>query len=259
MDDLEIKKVLLLGGLGVIGRILEKGLADRYKLVLADRKSNNEVRADNYMQIDVTNFAQLMQRIPDDIDVIVNLTGLPEQNDIVSERDINLMTNLYIVGTYNIFLAAAYRRIPKVIYASTNHVTESYEVNGSSILGREIRPSDYPDTNSVYGAMKLCGEQFGHIFSRKHSLSVICLRIGTVRLDELDFLQEGQRATHTILSKLDTVGIFTSAIESDVEYGIYYAVSDNPGRPWSIKEAVAELSYRPRMNSEMIINQSKNP
>lgn len=255
--------MLLLGGLGVVGRILEKGLANKYQnkyeLVLADRKPNKEVGTDNYVQIDVTNFSQLMERIPDDIDVMVNLTGLPEENDIVNEQAINLISNLYIVGTYNVFLAAAYKRIPKVIFASTNHVTESYEVAGASKLGREIRPSDYPDTNSVYGAMKLCGEQFGRIFSRKYGISVVCLRIGTVREDELDILQKDQRARRTILSKLDTVGIFKSAIESDVEYGIYYAVSDNPGRPWSIKEAVAELGYRPRMNSEMIINQSKNP
>jgi NAD+ dependent glucose-6-phosphate dehydrogenase len=48
-----------------------------------------------------------------------------------------------------------------------------------------------------------------------------------------------------LLSKVDTVNLFKAAIEANVRYGVYYGISDNPGRPWSIENAIRDLNYLP--------------
>jgi nucleoside-diphosphate-sugar epimerase len=246
-------KLLLLGGLGVVGSILAPALSNKYEVLISDMKDEPPNLKYRYLQIDISNFLQLIDRVPGDIDVIVNLAALPEKECIVRGEDFTLMTDVYITGSYNVFLAAVRLRIGKVIFASTNHVSGSYEEHGRSTLGREIEIHDYPLPDSVYGAMKLCAEQFGRLFSAHFDMSVICLRLGTVVANEYDFLLVNDRARRTILSSIDAGDLFTKAVESKVKYGVYQAVSDNPGKPWSLQEATEELGYTSRMNSDAIL------
>jgi len=139
------------------------------------------------------------------------LQALAEQSRIVGADVIGTMTDLYLRGSYNVFLAAVELGIPKVIFVSSNHVTDFYEKDGKSTLGREILVSDYPYSTSTYGVLKLAGEGLGYVFSINRNLSVICLRIGTVRLDEKRALQEHPRFRRTLLSKVDVVDLFRAS------------------------------------------------
>ena len=247
-------KIVLLGGLGLIGKTLASGLSNKYDVLIADVEEDAPELEHPYLHIDVSCLSQLMERLPQHTEVIVNLTALAEMESVVGTAQFTAMENVYVTGSYNVFLAAQNLNIPKVVYASTNHVSGFYEENGRSILGREISVNDYPLANNVYGAMKLCGEQFGRLLSSRSNLSVICLRIGTVVDDEYSFLLRNDRGRRTILSKTDLVDIFDKSIASDVHFGLYFAVSDNPEKPWSIQEAISELGYSPRKNSEVILN-----
>lgn len=46
--------------------------------------------------------------------------------------------------------------------------------------------------------------------------------------DEMDTLHEKERTKKTLLSHPDLLSIFKAAIETNIRYGTYYAVSDNP-------------------------------
>jgi len=243
------KKIVLIGGLGTIGRILEKGLKNTYKLLILDIAEPTEINMKNYRKADVVNIDQLLATIPDDTHAIVNLSALSEQPSILNEKSIRHCSDVYVVGAYNVLLAAERKKIKKVVIASTNHVTGVYETNGISSLGREIKTNDYPLPDSAYGAMKLCAELFGYTFYREKNISVICLRIGTVVEEELSHLRSSDRLRRTILSKIDTVEIFKRAIESNRKYGVYYAVSDNPGKPWDLSNTISELGFYPQTNS----------
>lgn len=48
------------------------------------------------------------------------------------------------------------------------------------------------------------------------------------------------------LSPDDTEQIFRRAIESEVKFGLYYAISDNQNRRWDITNTMLELGYRPK-------------
>ena len=249
------KSILLIGGLGVIGQILVEGLSGTYDLIIADNRSTLQGHSGDCIQLDIMEYSQLVEKMPREISAIINLASMAEQSRIVGADVIGTMTDLYLRGSYNVFLAAVELGIPKVIFVSSNHVTDFYEKDGKSTLGREILVSDYPYSTSTYGVLKLAGEGLGYVFSINRNLSVICLRIGTVRLDEKRALQEHPRFRRTLLSKVDVVDLFRASIETDVSFGIYYGVSNNPEKPWSIDSTIEELGFRPRVCSSDILTE----
>ena len=69
-------------------------------------------------------------------------------------------------------------------------------------------------------------------------------RIGWVSDDPLAAEEDVLRAMW--LSNDDTEQVFRRAMEADVGFGLYYAVSDNPNRRWDLTNTMLELGYRPK-------------
>lgn len=243
-----MKKIVIIGGLGAVGGILRKGL--RYDLTIIDKKTMPGVYS---LKVDATDFDALIKTIPRDTDVIINLICTSEHKGLVDIDTMGEMVDVYIKGVYNVYQAAVHLNIPKVILASSNHVTDYYEKDGLPTIGREITTDDYPLSNGLYGCLKLCGESIGFTFHKNTGLSVICLRIGSVRFDEAATLLQRERFRKTILSCKDLVDLIDKSIDADVGYGVYYGVSDNPRKPWSIDKAILELGYTPTQNSTEIL------
>ncbi|MBW1786983.1 MAG: NAD(P)-dependent oxidoreductase [Deltaproteobacteria bacterium] len=243
------KRVVIIGGAGVIGTIIIPPLSSKYEIIILDIKEIYEFR-----KVDISNYKELIKNIPGNTDVLINLAALPVKLTLVSDDEFRSMVNVYVIGSYNVFLAASQLKIKKVVFASSNHVTGYYEKKGKSISGKKITTLDYPLVDNVYGAMKLFAEQSGRLFSEKHKISVICLRIATVVEDEINFLLFNDRSRRTILSHKDTVNIFAAAIDTKIKYGVYYAVSDNPENPWDIQKTMDELGNFTEKNSSQILN-----
>ncbi|MCW4602975.1 hypothetical protein ON003_16280 [Janibacter hoylei] len=105
-------------------------------------------------------------------------------------------------------------------------------------------PRHTPRADSLYGVSKVFGETLGRYYFDEHGLSFIALRIGWVcgdpTLVDTDLL-------HAMwLSEDDAAQVVRCAIEADIDFGIYYAVSDNLNRRWSMTNTMLELGYRPR-------------
>ena len=176
------KNVLIFGGAGRIGRLLQEGLPyNKYKIIVSDIKPVPGINKEQYINMDCTDYFQFQKLFSLKIDVIINLISLP---DTVLVPDIPVMQQMvetHIKATYNIFTFAKERNIKKIIFASSNHVTDYYEEDGISKLGREININDYPYSIGLYGVLKLASENIGFLFSHHFNMSVINLRIGTVR------------------------------------------------------------------------------
>ena len=75
-------------------------------------------------------------------------------------------------------------------------------------------------------------------------MDFIALRIGWVAAStdgsDLDLLRA------MWLSEDDTEQVVRCAIEAEVKFGLYYAVSDNPNRRWDLTNTMLELGYRPK-------------
>lgn len=173
-----MKKVVIIGGAGTVGKVISQGLSKDYEIIIMD---SNVTDDNNCIKIDATNYDDLVDGIPGDTDCIINLLKT-DTNHPIEEIDVfNQMTEVYFKASYYILMIANQHRIPKVIFASSNHVTDVYEREGNSTLGREIRVDDYPFMKGLYGVLKLATEQLGFIFSyNENNLSVVNIRIGSV-------------------------------------------------------------------------------
>ena len=74
------KKVVLVGGSGTIGKVLYEGLNEKYQILILD-KQKPSFQAD-FIEVDATNFGQLVDRIPNDSDAIVNLLTIKTERDL---------------------------------------------------------------------------------------------------------------------------------------------------------------------------------
>ncbi len=240
-----LKKITIIGGSGTVGDILVEGLQHSYDVLVLDKHIQNNTATNHY--VDATNYDELLSTIPKDTDVIINLLRIDTAHAIEPVEVFDQMTDVFFKATYYIMLIAKEFRIPKVIFASSNHVTDYYEENGYSKLQREITTNDYPYSKGLYGVLKIASEQAGFIFSLDSDLSIINIRIGSVPAqNEQDALKENDRLTRTLLSKKDLVELFSAAIEAKVNFGTYYGVSNNPDKPWDISNAIEELGYSPK-------------
>lgn len=239
------KNIFIIGGLGVIGMILYKEFnPNYYNVIIGDIKESSDIP--HYIKVDIKCYDELLSSIPDETDILINLVALPEQKNIVDITTAKRMMGIYLAGQYNLLYAAKTLGIKKVIFASSNHVTDFYEEDGFSTIHREITTSDYPLSESLYGVLKLAAENIGFAYTRASDLSIINLRIGTVVDDEFTAINYNDRFNRTILYKEDLINIVECAINSDIKYGTYYAVSDNKNKPWSIDNAIRELGYKPQ-------------
>src|SRR5699024_9796835 len=91
---------------------------------------------------------------------------------------------------------------------------------------------------------KVVGESLGRFYHDEHGLDVINLRIGWVAEDPLAAEEDVLRAMW--LSPGDCLRVVRRAIEAQVRFGIYYAISNNPNRRWSMTNTQLELGYRPQ-------------
>lgn len=247
---MDMKKVVIVGGAGTVGRRIANGIKDKFDVVIMDMSvSQNE--GCQFIKTDATNFEELQSNLPQNTYCIINLLKADTNYVIEEWKTFEKMTDVFFKATYNILMAAQSNNVPKVIFASSNHVTDHYENEGYSVLGREINIDEYPYMNGLYGVLKLASEQLGFIFSKNTDVSVINIRIGSVppHIEQND-LEPSKRLYRTLLTDEDVVQIFEAAIKSKVQYGTYYGVSDNPDKPWNTENAVKELGFKSIKNSK---------
>ncbi|MFC0473314.1 NAD-dependent epimerase/dehydratase family protein [Halalkalibacter kiskunsagensis] len=243
-----MKKIVIIGGAGTVGNILTNGLLEKHKVVVLDRNENQNNQA-KFIQVDATNLQDLIAKVPK-ADVLINLLNTNTKHALEDVETFEKMTEIFLKATYYILFTAKKKKIPKVIFASTNHVTDCYEEEGNSLLGREINVGDYPCSKGLYGVLKFASEQVGSLFSNEKNLSVINIRIGSVPKEiSKEVMEENPRLKKTLLTDTDLIDLFTAALEADIKFGTYYGVSDNPGKPWDMANAKKELGYKPNENT----------
>jgi len=229
------KLVLITGAAGSIGRVVREGLKDRYRLRLMYHRTVLPAQDDEEVVVGNLSDLEVAERAVAGVDAIIHLAGDPK---VEATFQSTLENN--IVATYNIYEAARRHGVGKVIFASTNHVSGYYELDGMpASVEMPIRPDGY------YGASKAYGEALGRFYSDRYGLSIICLRIGS-------FLERPRHARNlaTWLSHRDCVQLMWRGIESPVPFAIVYGISGNDRRYWDISGAQQILGYEPEDNAE---------
>lgn len=228
------KNVLMIGCNGEIGRTLYEKLSNRYNWILCDI-SENKFCFPKFHKVDFTNRREIEDVFNNKIDVVISLIGLPEASNIPDPILFDKMTHTYFYSTFYILDSMRKTGVKKFILASSNHVTDYYENNGYSILGREINTQDYPKNTSVYASLKLASESLCHNYFINYGIESISFRIGSFRRI-VDKNTMPDRWNRTILKIQDLVEAFTAAIEKKSTADVYYLVSDNADKPWNTSD-----------------------
>lgn len=252
-----MKRVLITGGSGLIGRVLVERLSERYDLAVHSRRPSS---ASGYLS-DISDYESVRAMVADVVPFAI--VHLAAASSVESPWPEVLGSN--IVGTYNVLEAARSAGVELVVFASSNHVIGGYELEGSPSLYQkdDLRlydeHSDFkPD--SLYGVSKVFGEALGRFYADRYGVRVICLRIGSVLKDDDPAIaaRSGSsgwlglapdqlllRYQATWLSHRDCAELFACALESRVPWAVAYGTSDNRRKIWDLSSARELLGYRP--------------
>jgi len=202
--------------------------------------------SDRVLSADIAEYQQVAQVVErfSPLDSILHLAGDP--NVRASWESV---LNANIIGTRNVFEAARMFQVPRVIFASSNHVTGAYEGFEPNLHLHtqpeppRLSPQDPIRPDSDYGVSKAFGEALARYYCARWGIDAICLRIGAVLANDDPTTEPRNRKIW--LSHRDLVQLIEKSLIANVAFGIYYGVSNNKGMFWDITNARAELGYVP--------------
>ena len=209
------------GASGKIGVSLRELLKDRYALRLQERPGGKPVgpRGRARRSYGQTHRYGWDARRLRGCDAVIHLAA---SSAVQTPWEDALNNN--IVGQYTVLEAMRQEGVPRMVFATTNHVTGYYELKGRPCYpDMPVRPDGY------YGASKAFGEALARLYVDEHGLAVICLRIGSWLPEP-----ENVRNLSTWLSPRDMAQLTWRAIETPLTWGIFYAISGNTRRYWDI-------------------------
>ena len=103
--------------------------------------------------------------------------------------------------------------------------------------------------DSDYGISKAFGEAVARYYFEHHGIQSACLRIGTVRPDNSP--KTDVRHFATMLYHEDLAQLIDKCIEKEnLNFEIFYGVSNNKWRFWDLDHARKTIGYDPKKNAE---------
>lgn len=219
---------LVTGAAGRIGVAVRRHLAEQGTALRSIDLATPQAAAENdeTMTADLRDF-DAMTRAAEGCDGIIHLGGISDEADFHDLAEVN------IVGCYHVLEAARRAGIHRVVFASSNRVTGMYPAETMVDPSMPVRPDGF------YGVSKVAGEALCRLYADKFQLVTVTVRIGSY--EELPI---GQRDLRTWLSPDDALRAFDAAMASDQPGAVFYAVSANTERWWSLHEG-EQLGYRP--------------
>jgi UDP-glucose 4-epimerase len=173
----ESKRILVTGGAGFIGSHLADAFLERgHEVAVVDNLSSGRreqvpTGAQFYpYDIKALETADLIRRWQPQ--VLVHHAA--QMSVRISVEDPLMDARENILGSLNLFQAAAAAKVEKIIFAST----------GGAMYGDQApvpaRETDRPQPECPYGIAKLAVEHYLHFYQREHGLIPICLRYANV-------------------------------------------------------------------------------
>ena len=260
-------RVLLTGASGYIAGQLLPAFRERYDLRLVDVRdadaSGNPIEEVEVFDL-LSDDDPSLERLFSDVEVVVHCGHLkPDGDDLRSQyegerRNVDMMQRVYQLA-----LEGGVRR---VVAASTNQAAKWYERPYYAGLKDRVDPEDYPRPDSFYGWAKAAYEPLGFLYacgSLGRKLEVVQIRLVVPReIDATLFEDEPPeryvRELAGYISERDMQQLFCKSVETpdiDDEHGvpfhIFYGVSDNARKFWSITNARKVIGYVPQDDSEV--------
>jgi uronate dehydrogenase len=248
----EAPTVLITGASGNLGTKLRHHLEGKFPLRLIDRDRRGDP---SIVEADLSSRDPHWLSQFEDVGVVVHLAA-----DATAQQVWPALIGPNIDATLNVFQAAGSAGVPRVIYASSNHVMGGYKDSAEPVLlstDLEPRPgTDYvvagEHRNSrAYGATKLFGERVGRCYVQTYGKTVIAVRIGWVRPggNRAEDIPLDREAWFRLmwLSDRDYCQLMESCIRADVPAGFHVinGMSANSGMRWDLSSARTLVQFQP--------------
>ena len=230
------QRVLITGAAGRIGSALVEHL-DRtasaaFDLVLADLEGTG----DRFVTFDITDLGACRAAC-EGVDAVVHLAALPS---VDTPFDDLLPVN--IVGTYNVFRAAADAGVARLVFASSVQAVAGYPLDVQVRTDMPVRPQN------LYGVSKAYGEALGAYFAHQEGLEAIAVRIGAFEHRE-DWARFSARNLSAWSSPRDVCELLRLCLMADLgaePFRIVHAISDNRFKRLDLSDTRALLGYEPQ-------------
>ncbi|MFT5087860.1 MAG: NAD+ dependent glucose-6-phosphate dehydrogenase [Planctomycetota bacterium] len=269
-----VKKVLVTGVYGLIAGAVFRHLHERVDAYdvygLARRRHASErapqaagdIPEERFFLADLTNLSAL-EKAMEGVDVVVQLAADPRPD--ASWENV-LSSN--IVGARNVFEAAHRCGVKRVVFASSIMVSWGYQQEAPyKAIGEgsfdDVIPSELHTVThewphrptGLYPASKVWGEALARYYSDVHNMSVLCLRIGWVNAEDHP---QNERGGAVWCSQRDIVQLVERSIEApeDLDFDIFYGVSNNRWRWVDIEHPREVLGYIPQDSAEEKLEQA---
>src|SRR3954453_15816969 len=214
----------------VAGQLLP-GLAGRYDLRLTDQAGGVDPTTGSHLVAAELTDRDVLDELLDGVDAVVHLAGNPDPSSSWSRlRRPN-------VEAFALLLDAALRQgVQRVVFASSVHAMGVYEG-----LGRwPVDPAWPPAPCCAYGATKSFDEALARVYAYRSTMSLIGLRLGLCSPTA-----SAAEAVAGWLRPADLQQIVVRALETDVRFGVYSAVSWPSRGRWNLDATIGELGYEP--------------
>jgi len=231
------KRIVITGAAGNLGRKIAGHLESRdgYDVIQLDIDPRGNP---GIISADLSRSDDSWERHFEGVHTVVHLAADPRMHapwESLEKLNVDLAINVYS--------AAVVKGAKRLIFASSNAAMGGYrDEKGSITHDLPTRPVNN------YGVTKVVGERIGKLFSERHGLSVICLRIGVVGKGEN---RPGPALRHwwqwMWLSNRDLCQAVEKAIKvEDVPFAVLNLMSNNAGMRWDLSETRRVLGYEPR-------------
>lgn len=242
------EKILITGMSGLIGGLAARTFADRYEVSGIGR---TPVDGWPYTVADIGEFEEMRPAF-DGVHTVIHMAASRGDQPF----DVHYKAN--VVGTYNVLEAAKQAGAKRVILASSGAVVGGYEkdepyaslVKGDPSATRpndlEMITIDHPTRpRGFYAVTKLWSEAIARACSESSNLSVICIRVGKVEIEDVPANPRNAVVWCSHRDMMQMLELSVAAPKS-LKFGVYFAVSDNPlnYRDWS--NAHDDLGFTPQ-------------
>ena len=253
------RKVLITGASGYVASRMLPEFRERYELVLLDVKTTNRQgeTVEGIEIVELTNpDRDAYRHYFEGVDAVVHCAfkGGGFQDELNN-----------IQMAYNVYHTCWETDVRRVVVCSSNHAADYYERLIWAGKWDFVTPEMRPLSDNFYGWAKESYEHLGFVFAtgfrKNKKLQNVQIRIGAPRETDMaditaDNYQQMHRALGAYLSIRDQVQLFVKSIETEniedengIPFQIFYGISDNSHKFWSITNAREVIGYAPEDNS----------
>lgn len=229
-------KVLVVGGSGIVGRLITPFLAEIHTLRIFDLLPPQEMKSDYYAG-DVTQYDDLVSAMSG-MEVLVYLAmgnlRWKEISGVVTAFDVN------VKGLHLALLAANQAGITQAVYAST------MSVYAEDLMQRYFSDENLtPDSTEFYGFTKYLGEQVCMNATRLWGMNINALRLCHPRSEE-KWMSETTLGIPTIATTGEDVArAFLTALDFRGGYQAFTISGDYENKIMNMSKAKRLLGWEP--------------